>query len=194
MKTLKKLSGGIIFCIIEALIGILLLINPVGFTSGIIISFGVIFIVWGVISIIQYFRQSPEEAALSQGLMKGLVLLSAGLFSTFKSGWFLTVFPLMTIFYGIAILLSGFSKVQWAIDLLRKKASKWFLILISAIVSIICSVVVLSSPFTSTAILWMFTGISLIIESVFDIVALIMNRRIQKEAANAVDNSDETTD
>ena len=57
------------------------------------------------------------------------------------------------------------------------KKQKWYLAGISALISSVCGVVVISSPFGSTAVLWMFTGASLIVEAVFDVVALILGNK-----------------
>ncbi|MGN1003399.1 MAG: HdeD family acid-resistance protein [Oscillospiraceae bacterium] len=176
MKALKENVNGIILCLFEILVGILLLINPVGFTAGIIVCAGVVLIVFGIISIVKYFREDAREAALSQALMKGLVALAAGLFCVFKSRWFVVTFPILTIIYGVVIFVAGLGKVQLTVDMLRLKSKKWFISAISAALSLVCAVVILNNPFTTTAVLWMFTGITLIIEAVFDVIALIVGR------------------
>lgn len=180
MKVLKENANGIIFCLFEVLVGILLLINPVAFTAGIIIALGLILMVAGLVCIIKYFRADPQEAAVSQLLLKGLVALLAGAFCVFQSHWFIVTFPVLTILYGVAILVTGLGKVQLTVDMLRQKNKKWFLAAISAAVSIVCAIVILNNPFTSATILWMFTGITLIAEAVFDIVTLIMSTKKEK--------------
>ena len=84
MRLLKENIGGITMCIFELLVGILLLINPVNFTSGIIIALGVLLLPIGIIEIMVYFRLEPLEAAKRQSLTKGLVVILAGLFCIFK--------------------------------------------------------------------------------------------------------------
>lgn len=42
----------------------------------------------------------------------------------FQYNWFIATFPLLTILYGILILLTGFFKVQWAMDMIRMKQGK----------------------------------------------------------------------
>ncbi|MBQ7839365.1 MAG: DUF308 domain-containing protein [Lachnospiraceae bacterium] len=180
MKFLKNNIGGIVGCLLEILVGILLLMNPVGFTSGIIIGAGIVLLFTGLVSIIEYFRAEPEEAAKGQMLVKGLVALLAGAFCTFKSGWFVVTFPVITLIYGVVILLTGLLKVQWMMDTFRMKKGKWFLAGLSALISIACGVVIITSPFSSTAVLWMFTGISLIVEAIFDAAALIFGNRESK--------------
>ena len=170
MSFLKRNSGAIAICLFEVLIGVLLLINPVGFTAGIIIAVGFFLAAGGIYSIIQYFQQKSEDAAIGQGLFKGLVLLLAGLFCVLKSKWFIITFPVLTILYGVGILLVGLRKIQWTVDLLRLKRGKWGWAAASAVLSIAAGVVVLHNPFTSTAVLWMFAGICFIVDAVFDVV------------------------
>ena len=176
MKFLKRNANVILLCLFEALIGVLLVVDPIGFTSGIIIAFGIALLIAGLICTIGYFSSDAVEAALRGALVKGLALLLAGAFCALKPTWFIATFPLLTILYGVIILLAGLCKVQWAIDALRLKTGRWFLHVISAAVSIICAFVILSNPFASTLVLWMFTGISLIVEAVLDVVVLFFGK------------------
>ena len=177
MKTLKQNGNAIILCIIEVVVGILLLINPVGFTAGIIIAAGVALMVDGLLNVIRYFKSAPAEAAAGQLLMRGLITLLAGAFCTFNPGWFIATFPMIAILYGVAVLVGGLSKVQITMDMLRAKNPKWWWGAISAAISIICAFIMIKNPFSSTVALWWFTGISLIVEAVFDLVTLIMSRK-----------------
>ena len=116
MTKINRSTGNLLTCIFELLVGILLLINPVGFTSGIIIVFGIVLAVVGAVSLFRYFREDAETAAEERGLTKGLIFVLFGLFCAFKSEWFIITFPLLTVLYGILALISGVSKVQWAVD------------------------------------------------------------------------------
>ncbi|MCM1364458.1 MAG: DUF308 domain-containing protein [Faecalibacterium sp.] len=174
MKALKENFNKIILSLFELLVGILLLINPVGFTSGIITVAGIILIVLGIISIVRYFRTDAFEAAVRHDLLKGLIILLSGAFCVFGTDWFIMTFPALTIIYGIVTLFAGLAKIQLGINMLRLKQGKWHFALISAAISIICAVVILANPFTTTTILWRFTGASLIVEAVLDIVTIIL--------------------
>jgi len=77
----------------------------------------------------------------------------------------------------VLILLSAISKLQWAVDLLRKRQRYWFVTLIGALLSLVFAVIVLANPFAATATLWMFVAISLIVEAVADIVSFIFGRK-----------------
>lgn len=173
MGKTKKSMMSLIISILEVAVGILLLINPVGFTSGIIVTIGLVLSVLGVAHVIGYFRTEPEEAAKKNGLSKGILFLLSGLFCVIRPMWFLTVFPLFTVFYGVLMLITGVSRVQWTVDMLRKKQKYWFLALIGAGLALLFAILILTNPFATTAILWNFIGIALIVEAVADVLVFI---------------------
>ncbi len=177
MKTLKQSGNAILMCIIEVVVGVLLLVDPIGFTACIIIAAGIALMVSGLLNVIRYFRSSPTEAATGRLLMQGLVALLAGAFCAFDPEWFILTFPMIAILYGVAVLIGGLGKVQITMDMLRAKNPKWWWGAISAVISIICAFVMINDPFSSTVALWWFTGISLIVEAIFDMITLIMRRK-----------------
>ena len=170
MSAIQKNGGSILMCVLEILVGVLLLVDPTGFTSAIIIAAGAALILYGAICIVRYFRADAAEGALRQNLFKGLLLLLGGLFCVLRSKWFVDTFPLLTILYGIGLLISGVGKIQWMADMIRFGRKRWYLPAISAVLSLIFAAIILCSP---TA-LWSFLGIVLIVEAVFDIVAIAL--------------------
>ena len=174
MRAIQKNGGSILMCLLEVLVGVLLLIDPIGFTSTIIIVVGAGLLLTGLVLIIRYFRSDPAEGALTQRLFKGLLMLLGGLFCVLRSKWFVATFPLLTILYGAAILVSGVGKIQWTADMLRFGRKRWYLPAASAVCSLAFAAVILFNPFTTTEILWSFTGIVLIVEAAFDIIAIAL--------------------
>ncbi len=177
MKSIKSKLGGILAAIFEMVIGVLLLINPVGFTSNIIFGVGVVVALLGLISTVKYFTTDADTASKEQNLFKGLLFLLIGVFCALKNDWFIATFPILTIIYGTMILVGGLLKVQWTFDRIRKKEDRWFLPALSALISIVCGGIILWSPFTTTAMLWSFTGITIIIEALFDLIALLFSKK-----------------
>ena len=177
MNKLNVSAGNILLCTAEIIIGILLLINPVGFTSLIITMLGIVLSVMGISDIVGYFREEPEKASKEKGLSMGLLLATAGIFCIFKSEWFIATFPIFTVFYGIITLVIGFGKIQWAVDMLRKKEKYWFIEVIGAALTVVFSVLIIANPFASSGILWTFIAVSLIVEALVDIVAIIFERK-----------------
>lgn len=177
---MKKVNSGnfnLLMSLVEILIGILLLINPVGFTSGIIIALGIVLAVMGIGQIISYFRTDAEEAASGAKLTKGILFAVLGLFCTFRSGWFIATFPVIAILYGVLILVAGVSKLQKALDMLRVKQPYWFIALISAVLTLLFAVLIIFNPFASTAFLWTFIGVTLIVEAIMDVVTFFFAKK-----------------
>ncbi len=181
MKAIKENIGSILLSLFEIAVGVLLLIEPIGFTSVIIIGIGIALLIMGIISTVRYFNLEPIPAAKSNLLLKGLLSFLIGYFCIVKYGWVVATFPVLTILYGLGILVLGLAKIQWTADLVRAKKDKWFLAALAALLSMILAVVILLNPFPTATAVWMFTGIALIIEGVFDIVILIINNLGVKE-------------
>ena len=167
-------TGKIILSLCELAIGVILLINPIGFTSGVIVAVGAALVVVGIISIVKYFRADPDIALADHGLARGLIELAAGAFCVINSHWFIATFPLLTILYGIVTLVTGITKLQWTVDMIRLKMNRWFIMGIAALLTVTCALIMLFNPFGSTAVLWTFIAITLIVEAVIDVVAAFM--------------------
>lgn len=180
MKKWKEWAGKLsapTVSLCEIVIGVLLLIDPVAFTSTIIVMLGVIMALLGLLNMIAYFRTAPAEAAGQRKLAKGLSLAAAGLFCMLEPGWFVATFPVLTMLYGVAILALGIVRVQWTVDEIRLRSGKWLWSAASALLALIAAAIILCDPFSSTAVLWIFAGISLIAEAALDIAAMILLRK-----------------
>ena len=182
MGFLKQNGGAIVAGLVELLVGVLLFVDPVGFTSGILMAVGIILLLRGVVCLIRYFRTNPVQATLEQNFSKGLVMILLGGFLVLRTQQVIALFPLLTHLYGVAILIVGVVKLQQGVDLLRLKARYWFLAGINALLAILFAAIILSNPFTSTIVLWQVAAISLIVEAVLDVVVLIMTGKGSAQA------------
>ena len=181
MGFLKKNGSTIVAGLVELLIGILLFVDPAGFTAGILKVVGVILLLCGVVCLIRYFRTEPVQAALEQNFSKGLVMILLGVILALQTELVMGIFPLLAQLYGIAILVIGLVKLQQGVDLLRLKARFWFLAGINALLAVVFSAIILGNPFASTIVLWRVAAISLILEAVLDVVVLIMTGKENAE-------------
>lgn len=174
MQFIKEKGARLTGFLAEILIGVLLIVEPVRFTSAVIIAAGVIICIVGVLNIIRYLKADPAAAAVSGTLYKGISLCLAGLFCALRSGWFVATFPIISMIYGVCILLAGIKKVQWTVDAVRLKTGSWIAYAVSAFVTVVCAAIILINPFGSIKVLWYFIGISLIAEAVMDIVSMVI--------------------
>lgn len=167
-------SGSIITCILEIVVGVLLLINPVGFTSGIIIGAGVLLCLGGLLSIVRYFMMKPDIAAQKQLLFKGLLAILGGAVCITKYDWFLSAFPLLTVLYAIAMLILAAGKLQKMADMKRLGLPRWYMPGISAAMAAVLSAIILLNPFGAVAAVWTFVAVSLISEAIVEIVTIAL--------------------
>ena len=171
MGFVKQNGSAIVAGLVELLIGILLFVDPEGFTTGILMAVGIILLLGGVVCLIRYFRAEPVQAALEQNFSKGLLMILLGGVLALRTQQIIDLF-LLAHLYGIAILIIGIVKLQQSVDLLRLKARYWFLAGINALLAIVFAAIILSDP----PVLWQLAAISLIAEAVLDVVVLIMTR------------------
>ncbi len=178
MEKMKKLftgrTGGIALCVLELLVGILLLIDPLGFTSGIIIGAGAVLTLCGLFSVIRYFMVKPENGMQAQLLFKGILLVMAGVTCMTQYAWFLTAFPLLTVIYAGWMLVVAAMKVQQMADMLRMKAGRWYMPAIAAGLAAVLAAIILLNPFGAMNAVWTFVGISLIAEAAVELVGAFL--------------------
>ncbi len=174
MQKLKEIGMGLVVSLCELVVGLLLLVNPVSFTAAIITVLGAVLTALGIVNIVAYFRNPPQAAAFERRLSKGILEIAGGLFCVVNPGWFIAAFPVLTILYGIGTLVSGVVKIEFTMDMIRMKTGKWGWCLASAVITLICAAVILMNPFTSTAVLWYFVAVSLIVEAIVDFVTLFI--------------------
>ena len=60
-----------------------------------------------------------------------------------RSEWFIVTFPVLTILYGITVLVTGFYKVQMTVDTLRMKRVRWGWMAVGAALSLALAAIIL---------------------------------------------------
>ena len=181
----RRYLRDIITALFLIVVGILLLINPVAFAMGLVKLAGVFLVVLGALRIVRYFRTDPETAARGQDFFIGLIAILGGLFCIFFTGWFLSAFTTLAIIYGLLQLLLGFSKVQRTVDFLRMKLSLWYLPASSALIYLVFGFIIVLNPEMTLINVWVFTGVTMIVEGIIAAVCLFLLERERREAKMA---------
>ena len=190
MKFLRENWSSLLMILFLIVVGILVLVNPDLYTTIIIRVVGVLLTLLGIYDIVKYFRSDPMEAAKGSGFYSGVMMVTAGGFCIFSLNTLKSVFPMMAVLYGIFQIVLGYRKLQHMVDALRMKLPLWWLQAISAGISLLFGyLIALNSGMTLMSI-WVFTGITMIIEGVFDAASMFVtfrnrarNEEISKEAA-----------
>ena len=181
----RRYLRDIITALFLIVVGILLLINPVAFAMGLVKLAGVFLVVLGALRIVRYFRTDPETAARGQDFFIGLIAILGGLFCIFFTGWFLSAFTTLAVIYGLLQLLLGFSKVQRTVDFLRMELSLWYLPACSALIYLVFGFIIVLNPEMTLINVWVFTGVTMIVEGIITAVCLFLLERERREAKMA---------
>lgn len=185
IKQIKENPAVVLMSLCEIVVGVLLLVDPIRFTSGIIAALGVLLTLLGALSVVRYFMTEARQAAKERRFAKGLFLLCSGLFCMLRNDWFIATFPALTSLYGAGLLLVGFVKVQRAVDLLRMKRGIWFTAAIGAGISLLAAVLILINPFQSALVLWILIGAALLLDAASDLLSIFLKKKPAKGAGEA---------
>ncbi len=184
MKRVLDRFGGVITALCELGVGIFLFIDHDKFSETIITVIGVVIAAMGIFEVLGYFRMTPEDGAESMGMTRGLLGLLIGFFCVFRAEWFTSTFPVMTVVYGVAMAVLGIRKLAETVDMLRLRNGSWAWKLAGGLVTAICAVITLKRPWEGDA-MWIFIGVALVVESIIDIVALVMSVVYRKRNSSA---------
>lgn len=189
MKFIRQNWVAIITILFMVLVGILLLVNPATFAIGIIKIAGVVLFLWGIFDLIRYFRTPADTAAKGSAFFSGITMVTLGVYCFLGSDWFVTVFPVLAVLYGLFQVLIGFRKLQHMVDALRLGRPLWWLRAISAGITLLFGFLIAFNPTMTMMSVWAFTGITLIIEGFFDaaLLAATYKKRIAEDPMQSRD-------
>lgn len=178
MKSLKHNLPLTLFVLLELAVGLLLLVNPEAFTVTIITLGGIVLQVIGALFLYRYFTEKKQYNINDKGVLYlGIVFVLVGLLAAVFSHWILGLFTVVAWVYGLFLVLSGAYKVKAYLDAKKEKQTYASIALVSAVLSIILGIIILLNPFTSTKFLWVFTGLSLVVEALIDLYTLWLSRK-----------------
>lgn len=154
-------------------VGVLLLINPMLYAIAILKIAGALLIVLGIYDIVKYFKASPEVAAKGSAFFSGVLMITVGIIFLVRGDTLMDTFPILAVVYGAFQILLGYVKLQKAVDALRLKMPLWWLKAICAGISLLFGFIIVFNPDMTWISIWVFTGITMIIEGVLDTISLI---------------------
>ena len=181
---IRKISVTLALAVLELLLGILLLCNPVGLSSAVIIAAGLLLVLLGAYHLLQYTRLPREEAVKTWKLASGAGILTIGIVAVANQSWMVQIVGTLSALYSIMITASAFMKLQIAVDALRDGRKYWYLMGVSFLLTAVLSVLLLINPFAGNGI-WIFAGIALILIAVLDGVYFVIGKKLHKKEESA---------
>lgn len=188
MGMLKKVKWNVILSsIIYVIVGVLLIIWPDIMTKNICYVVAFFAIAIGIVNLIDYMRHDIVRDGYRYSLVMGLVFILVGIFVFIKVEMLMSIIPFLL---ALAVTISGFMKLQNAIDLIRMKYSGWGAVLFISGLNIAFGILLMADPFKSAVVLSICIGTGLIYSGVSDLIATIMlNNSIKKVTKSIEENA-----
>ncbi|MFU0799063.1 MAG: DUF308 domain-containing protein [Xylanivirga thermophila] len=172
MERLKKFKTAfIVSSIFYIILGIVLIARPETSARAICRVFGVLILLLGVIRVIRYFAGNDFEDQFKFDLARGILASMFGIFMLIAPKAVIVALPVLL---GLAIIIDSVLRLQLSIDLKRLQYEKWWTGLIMALVTGVLGVMLFFNPFAGSIALTMYIGISLVIDGIVNIWALIL--------------------
>ena len=174
----KKILGIltiVFFIFFEVYAGIRLLTSPVEFTNSVVVIFGIVMLVIGVVSVIRALQAKSNGLPFRLGLFGGVIDLIIGAICVFFSQKVVDFFPVLVMIYGIIMAVAGIHKIRNYLLLKDFGINRSWLLLLSGILTIVLGVVVFLNPFPAMETAWAVTGVLLIVTGAADLFALIFS-------------------
>ena len=145
---------------------------------------GIVFAVLGAVKLICYFSPDRFGLAFQFDFALGLTALIAGVIMMLHSQEIVAVVPIIV---GIFIMIDGAIKLQTALDAKHFGLEKWWYILILALVTCLCGLLLLLNPFSGMRALASWQGVTLIVDGAQNLCIVIYTVKTGKRNPGGAD-------
>lgn len=185
-NALKGINGlfnvSILTSIVILVIGIFLFIQPDTVIRMISIVLGILFLIPGITSLIDYFKENN-----SGSLVIGIITIMISLILIIKTDLVASILPFIL---GIYFVINGISRLQYALQLKKQGYNSFTTSLVFSILIMLCGILFILNPFEGALALTKMIGTFMIIYAVLDISNTVVIKRgmkvVAKEMKNAV--------
>lgn len=172
LKYLKKYAKwSILISILMLILSVLLIVSPFASIISLILLFGIILIVDGIIQFIDYFKSSNEIRMMSFSLVNGIISILSGILVIITKNALTAFVPIL---FAVWIIMKSIFSLQISMNLKAISHSSWVLVLVSSILNLLLGLLIILNPFATTKIATITVGIFLAITEVINIVKKII--------------------
>ena len=162
----KKMSiTSIVFALLFIFTGIFLLLKPETAINIVCYVLGIILVLWGVVSIIQFFSDKSSNNYLSLNFIFGAFVFIFGIIILIKPTIIASIVPLLL---GVWMVINGVTKLSYS--LLIYKINKNILSIIGSILIVVFGIMLIFNPFEGAKGIVQIIGIALIVYSILDLI------------------------
>ncbi len=182
---IKKMSlTSIIFSLIFIATGIFLLMRPETAINIVCYVIGVILLLWGVISIIQFFSNKNSKDYLSISFIFGSFVFIFGIIVLIKPNIIASIIPLLL---GIWMLINGVTKLSYSLTLNNNKSALSSIII--SLIIVLLGILLIINPFQGAKKIVQILGISILVYSILDLIECFSIKRVMKKVKKIENNN-----
>ena len=164
---IKKLgTNSMLISALLIIFSVFLIFNPVETLNFLIIAFGVILVINGLMHIISYFSIKNDFRAFSFELVQGIVSIIIGFVFIMRTQEASMLLPLIL---GAWIIIESIMKFQLAFNLRDVPNSHWVMMLVFSIITAALGIVILLNPFSTTIAITTLGGVLLLLTEVINL-------------------------
>ena len=174
--------------VLMIIIGIIMFIAPIATTSVFIYILGILLLIGGIVTIINYIRFRTETTVLR--LILGLILIFLGIWLMAAP---IDVMVVICFVFAVYLFASGIQNIFLSIELKRSGHQKIFIPILFSILTIVFALILLTNLFTTVFVSIKVISIFLIIDGIFSLFfagSLIKYTRAAEQAAENTGGSD----
>ena len=163
------ISSGVIL-----VLGLLLFFKSSVTLMGISYIFGGLIIAIGVLAIVRFISNNHSDISNQLNIVYGIICIISGIFFIEKPEIIGSIIPVVM---GIGIIISSSLKIQQSFNLKSLNSSYFFWSFVTALLSLICGIVLLFNPFKGAVIITKAIGIFLVMYAILDICNTIVLKK-----------------
>ena len=163
------ISSGVIL-----VLGLLLFFKSSVTLMGTSYIFGGLIIAIGVLAIVRFISNNHSDISNQLNIIYGIICIISGIFFIEKPEIIGSIIPVVM---GIGIIISSSLKIQQSFNLKSLNSSYFFWSFVTALLSLICGVVLLFNPFKGAVIITKVIGIFLVMYAILDICNTIVLKK-----------------
>ena len=163
------ISSGVIL-----VLGLLLFFKSSVTLMGISYIFGGLIIAIGVLAIVRFISNNHSDISNQLNIIYGIICIISGIFFIEKPEIIGSIIPVVM---GIGIIISSSLKIQQSFNLKSLNSSYFFWSFVTALLSLICGVVLLFNPFKGAVIITKVIGVFLVMYAILDICNTVVLKK-----------------
>lgn len=141
------------------------------------IVFGIVFIILGIIVIINYFDDGALRLLFGYSVLYGVVDIIAGIAMLINPK---IIYIIISLFVAVNLLIEFVSKMQMSLIMKKYEIDGWFFQIIISIVLLLCAIIVIINPAQGTIVIARVVAGIIMIVSVLNLVdCLIIKDKIK---------------